>query len=73
MLKPLTRRQAITRREYRPGHVTQAELGIEQGIKQPAVSMRLKRAREARGEATRRPKAWKRIRRRPLSLTDFTF
>ena len=45
----LTRRQQLAIREYRPGHVTQRELGIEWGITQSAVSRRLRDARRRLG------------------------
>ena len=65
----LTVRQKITLREYRRGHVTQAQLAREWGISQQAVSGRLTRARRARGEP-RPPRRLPRLKIRRVYLSD---
>lgn len=63
----LTRRQHVTLTEYRPGYVTQRELGAEFGISQSAVAQRLRRARRRLG--IERPRAMPRVKARPVSLS----
>ena len=60
--KPLTLRQQITMRNYRPGVTTQAELAKEVGGSISAISTRLKRARVRMGLPARQPKVMKRLR-----------
>lgn len=68
--RTLTRMQAAAYGRYAYGHVTQEDLGPELGIKQPAVSRRLARARERMGQSPRRSKALRRVTVPVGSLSD---
>jgi hypothetical protein len=66
-----TRRERLVLREYRPGHVTQRQLGKEWGVGRSAVAMRYLRARRRLGmEAP--PRRLKRVKVRAASLSGLT-